>query len=169
MRPSASCLILTFSGPIWHCRRLICYVDGNPLGEKKVWLQDNYVKFIRWSQRRIERTGAGILALITNHGYLDNPTFRGMRQQLMCAFTDTYIVDLHGNVKKKERCPDGSKDENVFDIQQGVSIGIFVKEAGGKTPGKVHYSELWGIREQKYAALFETDITTSGWTEVAPS
>jgi len=144
-------------------------VDGKPLGERKVWLQDDYVKFIRWGQWRIECTSAGILALITNHGYLDNPTFRGMRQQLMCAFTEIYIVDIHGNVKKKERCPDGSKDENVFDIQQGVTIGIFVKEPGGKTPGKVHHCDLWGIRKQKYAALFETDITTSQWTELAPT
>ncbi|MDY6851307.1 MAG: N-6 DNA methylase, partial [Thermodesulfobacteriota bacterium] len=89
------------------------------------WLQDDYVKFIRWAQWRIERTGAGVLGFITNHGYLDNPTFRGMRWQLMKAFSEIYILDLHGNAKKKEVSPDGSKDENVFDIQQGVSIGIF--------------------------------------------
>ncbi len=95
-------------------------VDGQPLGEKNPkWLQDDYVKFIRWGQWRIERTGAGILAFITNHGYLDNPTFRGMRQSLMTAFTDIYILNLHGNSKKKEKCPDGSPDENVFDIQRG--------------------------------------------------
>ena len=88
---------------------------------------DDYVKFIRFAQWRIERTGYGILAFITNHGYLDNPTFRGMRQSLMQSFDDIYVLDLHGNSKKKERSPDGTKDENVFDIQQGVAIGIFVK------------------------------------------
>ena len=86
----------------------------------------HYVKFIRFAQWRIERTGYGILAFITNHGYLDNPTFRGMRQSLMQTFDDIYVLNLHGNSKKKERPPDGMKDENVFDIQQGVAIGIFV-------------------------------------------
>ncbi len=104
-------------------------MDGQPLNERNPkWLQDDYVKFLRFGQWRIEQTGEGILAFITNHGYLDNPTFRGMRQQLMQAFSDIYILDLHGNSKKKERTPEGGKDENVFDIQQGVCITLFVKE-----------------------------------------
>jgi len=108
------------------------FVDGKPLGEKNPkWLQDDYVKFLRWAQWRIEKTGAGILAFITNHGYLDNPTFRGMRQNLMKTFDNIYLIDLHGNAKKKEKCPDGSKDENVFDIQQGVAIAIMVKDRKG--------------------------------------
>ncbi|MFM6404322.1 MAG: hypothetical protein ACKPGT_06600, partial [Microcystis sp.] len=90
-------------------------------------LNDDYVKFIRFSQWRIEKTGYGILAFVTNHGYLDNPTFRGMRQSLLKTFDDIYILDLHGNSKKKEVCSDGSPDQNVFDIQQGVAIGIFIK------------------------------------------
>jgi hypothetical protein len=103
-------------------------VDGQPLGERNPkWLQDDYVKFIRWAQWRIERTGAGILGFITNHGYLDNPTFRGMRQSLMQTFDEIHVLDLHGNAKKRETCPDGSKDENVFDIQQGVAICLMVK------------------------------------------
>ncbi len=103
-------------------------VDGKSLGEKQVkWLYDDYVKFIRWGQWRIEKTGSGVLAFITNHGYLDNPTFRGMRQSLLESFDELYVVDLHGNAKKKETTPEGGKDENVFDIQQGVAIGIFVK------------------------------------------
>ncbi len=92
-------------------------VDGQDLGERNPkWLNDDYVKFIRFAQWRIEQTGYGILAFISNHGYLDNPTFRGMRQSLMHSFDDIYVLDLHGNSKKKERSPDGSKDENVFDI-----------------------------------------------------
>lgn len=104
------------------------HVDGQPLGERNPkWLQDDYVKFIRWAQWRIEQTGHGILAFITNHGYLDNPTFRGMRWSLMQAFDEIYVLDLHGNAKKKEAAPDGSKDANVFDIQQGVAITFMVK------------------------------------------
>jgi hypothetical protein len=103
-------------------------VDGAPLGEKNPkWLNDDYVKFIRFGQWRIQKTGQGILAFITNHAWLDNPTFRGMRQQLMQTFDEIRIMDLHGNSKKKERCPDGSKDENVFDIMQGVAICLMVK------------------------------------------
>jgi len=112
-------------------RRRQCYyeVDGKPLGERNPkWLQDDYVKFLRWGQWRIDRTGYGILGMITNHGYLDNPTFRGMRQSLMSTFDKIYLYDLHGNAKKKETTPDGSKDENVFDIQQGVAIGFFLKK-----------------------------------------
>jgi predicted helicase len=103
-------------------------VDGESLNERNPkWLNDDYVKFIRFSQWRINKTGQGILGFITNHGYLDNPTFRGMRQALMQEFDEIYLVDLHGNSKKKEKSPDGSTDKNVFDIQQGVAIGIFVK------------------------------------------
>ena len=105
-------------------------VDGLPLGEKNPkWLQDDYVKFIRFSQWRIDRTGVGILAFVTNHGYLDNPTFRGMRQSLAKTFDWIRVLDLHGNSKKKETASDGSKDENVFDIQQGVSIGLMIKRS----------------------------------------
>jgi hypothetical protein len=105
------------------------FVDGQPLGERNPkWLQDDYVKFIRFGQWRINQTGSGALAFVTNHGYLDNPTFRGMRQHLLGTFDDIYILNLHGNSKKRETTPDGGKDENVFDIQQGVAIGIFVKD-----------------------------------------
>ncbi|MDQ3749769.1 MAG: DNA methyltransferase, partial [Acidobacteriota bacterium] len=144
-------------------------VDGEPLGERNPkWLNDDCVKFIRFAQWRIDQTGYGVLAFVTNHGYLDNPTFRGMRQSLMKSFDEIYILDLHGNSKKKERSPDGSKDENVFDIQQGVSIGIFVKKnftaeaqrrreetkensasqrLGGSNSSKIFHKHLYGVRE----------------------
>lgn len=106
-------------------------IDGQPLGEKNPkWLQDDYVKFIRFGQWRIDQTKQGVLAFITNHGYLDNPTFRGMRRSLEKSFDQMYVTDLHGNTKKKEAAPDGSKDENVFDIQQGVSICFLLKQLG---------------------------------------
>lgn len=159
-------------------------VDGQPLHERNPkWLNDDYVKFIRFAQWRIERTGYGVLAFITNHGYLDNPTFRGMRQSLMLTFDDIYVLDLHGNAKKKEKGPDGSKDENVFDIQQGVAIGIFVKKPGhGRKIGAVRHAELWGIREAyqkrkdgekelvggKYRWLYDHDINCHKWTKLNP-
>jgi len=144
-------------------------VDGQPLNERKHWLQDDYVKFIRFGQWRIERTGGGILAFITNHGYIDNPTFRGMRQSLINTFTDIYILNLHGNSKKKEVAPDGGKDENVFDIQQGVAICLLIKDPGNSAPSKVHYADLWGLREGKYQALFETDVNDTPWKELTPN
>ncbi len=160
-------------------------VDGKPLGERNPkWLNDDYVKFIRFAQWRIEQTGYGILAFITNHGYLDNPTFRGMRQSLMQSFDDIYVLDLHGNSKKKERSPDGSKDENVFDIQQGVAIGIFVKRQGKVEASQtttVRHAHLWGPREVyekvgqvqrlaggKYCWLAEKDLTSTEWTKLKP-
>lgn len=145
-------------------------VDGKPLGERNPkWLNDDYVKFIRFAQWRIEQTGYGVLAFITNHGYLDNPTFRGMRQSLMQTFDDIYVLDLHGNSKKKETAPGGGKDENVFDIQQGVAIGIFVKRPGAaEAPAKVHHADLYGPRSHKYHALLETDVATTNWTDLAP-
>jgi len=145
------------------------YVDGLPLKERNSkWLQDDYVKFIRFGQWRVSQTGFGVLAFVTNHGYLDNPTFRGMRQNLMQTFTDIYVLDLHGNSKKKEVSPDGSPDQNVFDIQQGVSIGIFIKEPGKSTPAKVHHAELWGSRTSKYEILNQLDIEKTEWVAVEP-
>lgn len=133
------------------------------------WLQDDYVKFIRFAQWRITRTGEGILAFITNNGYLDNPTFKGMRKRLMEDFDTIYILNLHGNTKKKERSPDGSAEENVFDIQQGVAIGLFVrtKRAIG-TLAKVYYADVWGDRKSKYAFLASTEVESTDWVEVAP-
>ena len=99
-----------------------------PLNERNPkWLNDDYVKFIRLAQDYIEKNGEGVIGFINPHGYLDNPTFRGMRWNLLKTFDKIYTIDLHGNLKKKETCPDGSKDENVFDIMQGVSINLFVK------------------------------------------
>jgi predicted helicase len=145
-------------------------VDGQPLGERNPkWLNDDYVKFIRFAQWRIEQTGYGVLAFISNHGYLDNPTFRGMRQSLMETFDEIYVLDLHGNSKKKERSPDGSQDENVFDIQQGVAIGIFVKNPNGKLErATVYHAHLWGQREVKYQSLLANELSTTQWNTLTP-
>ena len=144
-------------------------VDGKPLGERNPkWLQDDYVKFIRFGQWRIQQSGAGILAFITNHAYLNNPTFRGMRQQLLDTFTDIYLLDLHGNSRTREVSPDGSPDENVFDIQQGVAIAIFVKDPHQSGPAKVNHADLYGIRDDKYRTLLESDLSTTAWQPIEP-
>lgn len=126
------------------------------------WINDDYVKFIRMAQHMIDQTGEGVLGFITNHGYLDNPTFRGMRWHLMNSFDRIYVLDLHGNSKKKEVAPDGSADRNVFDIMQGVAIIIAVKhKRDGKKPkplAAVHHGDLWGARDGKYSALWEGTV-----------
>ncbi len=142
-------------------------VDGKPLGEKKVWLQDDYVKFLRLAQWKIQKAGRGVVGMITNHGYLDNPTFRGMRQSLMKTFNKIYILNLHGNSLKKETAPDGSKDENVFDIRQGVAICLMVKHAGQKGCN-VYYHDLYGTRDYKYDWLENKEVSPFTFEEVAP-
>ena len=136
------------------------------LKEKKLNLDDDFIKFFRFAQWRIEKTGYGILAFISNHTYLDGITHRRMRQSLMETFDDIYVLDLHGNSNKKEQCPDDLKDANVFDIKQGVAIGIFIKRKKKKGPVRVRHAEFWGSRESKYARLFEQDITATEWKEL---
>ena len=136
---------------------------GGKLKEKNPkWLNDDYVKFIRYGQHYVEKNGEGVLAFINNHSFLDNPTFRGMRWYLLTTFDRIYILDLHGNSKKKEVCPDGSPDKNVFDIQQGVSINLFVK-TGKKKKGELaevlHY-DLYGERAFKYEFLWANSLAT---------
>jgi len=149
-------------------------IGGEQLNEKNPkWLNDDYVKFTRFAHYQIERTGQGILGFITNHGYLDNPTFRGMRESLISTFPTQYLLDLHGNVRKKERSPDGSKDENVFDIQQGVAIGLFVRN-GEDIETKYNHFDLWGKRETsdengKYDILERSSIRTMDWNLILPS
>ncbi|MHB8579341.1 MAG: type ISP restriction/modification enzyme [Ignavibacteriaceae bacterium] len=144
-------------------------VDGEPLGEKNSkWLQDDYVKFIRFSQWKIDQAGEGVLGFITNHSYLDNPTFRGMRQSLINSFDEIYILDLHGNSLKKEKTLDGKKDENVFDIQQGVAIAFFIKNKKIKTKTVVHH-ELLGLREGKYEWLNNHSIQNVKWGKLEPN
>jgi hypothetical protein len=154
-------------------------------------LLDDYVKFIRWAQWRLEQTGGGILAFVTNHGYLENPTFRRMRRALMEAFDELYLLNLHGNAREGETAPDGSPDENVFDIQQGVALLIAVRNFpnahradkmgvhndtiadGGDTTGagtsaRVWYYDLWGTREEKYAFLNQHTLESTPWQALQP-
>ncbi|MGH7817622.1 MAG: type ISP restriction/modification enzyme, partial [Candidatus Binatia bacterium] len=160
--------------------------EKKPLGERNPkWLQDDYVKFIRFAQMKMDgfsyRTKTpqgkwvehsvpgvenGIVGVITNHSWLDNPTFRGMRQSLMRSFEQIYVLDLHGNAKKKERSPDGSKDENVFDIEQGVAISLFVKRPGLERG--VWRGDLWRKRLEKYRAAAEGTLENVDWLPLEP-
>jgi len=145
------------------------FVDGAALNERKSWLQDDYVKFFRIAQLAVEASGVGILGFITNHGYIDNPTFRGMRQSLTVTFSSSIcVIDLHGNANKKERSPDGSEDKNVFDIRQGVAV-FFGSRAGTGKLGVLH-QEVWGSRESKYAWLADAKnaVSRASWVKLAP-
>jgi predicted helicase len=143
-------------------------VDGKPLGERNPkWLNDDYVKFVRYGQSRIASAGLGILGFITNHSYLDSPTFRGMRQSLMHSFQHVSVFDLHGNSKKGEHPPDGMEDRNVFEIQQGVAIGLFVRRLPGDRSTVLH-ADLWGGRETKYEKLRREVATDLRLTPLTP-
>lgn len=142
-------------------------VDGKPLGERNPkWLQDDYVKFIRFAQMKMDQVEEGVVGIITNHSWLDNPTFRGMRQSLMQSFEQIYVLDLHGNAKKKERAPDGGKDENVFDIEQGVAVSLFVKRKGLERG--VWRGDLWGKRLEKYQAAMDGALKDASQSVLKP-
>lgn len=132
------------------------------------WLLDDYVKFIRFAQQKLDKQkDGGIFGFISNNSFLDNPTFRGMRHSLLKSFDKIYILDLHGNIRKKEISPDGSKDENVFDIMQGVSINIFVRNSNSNNNiAKVYHYDLFGEREDKYKFLFENNLNNIEWKEL---
>jgi predicted helicase len=146
------------------------YIDGKDLNEKKHWLNDDYVKFIRYSESFIENNQEGILGYITNHSYLDNQTFRGMRQHLLKTFDKIYIIDLHGNALKKEISPDGSKDENVFDIQAGTAIILAIKTTSGKKEdyAEIKHLDIYGERKNKYETLEKNSVSTLQFTKLLP-
>ena len=155
-------------------RKTLSYfeVAGDSLNERNPkWLNDLYVRFTRLSHWLLEQTGLGLHGFITNHSYIDNPTFRGMRWALLASFDHVFVLDLHGNLKKKEVTPDGRKDENIFDIEQGVAIGLFVKTSPGdhevSSPNVCH-AECWGARAAKYDSLLARDVAITGWVDVGP-
>ena len=153
----------------WIQGLLDCYKEN--LNERKLNLDDDYIKFIRLGQHYVEKNGSGILAYISNNSFIDGITHRQMRLTLMQVFDKIYILDLHGNSRKQEVAPDGSKDENVFDIMQGVSINIFVK-TGRKEKGelsKVYHQNLYGTREYKYSCLNDETLSFIQWTELTPT
>ncbi|WRG41404.1 N-6 DNA methylase [Helicobacter pylori] len=130
------------------------------------WLLDDYVKFMRFAQNKIESLGHGLFGFISNNAFLDNPTFRGLRRSLLECYDELYILNLHGNARKKEETPQGAKDENVFNIMQGVSINLFVKKA--QATKKICYYDVYGERAEKYAFLAQNDLNSINWLELAP-
>lgn len=174
-----------YNADTWKARRPIKVIIGNPpylaastnpydisayktetdgvtdFGERKHWLNDDYVKFFRFSEQIISKNKEGVLAFVSNNGYLDNPTFRGMRGSLLRTFDKIYIVNLHGSANKKETAPDGSKDENIFDIMQGVSLFIGIKKTKKADWAKVFYTDIWGTRESKLDTLAKGNLIFS--------
>ncbi len=150
----------------WIQQQLEAYKRG--LQEKKLNLDDDYIKFIRYGQWCIEQAGQGILAFITNNTYLDGITHRRMRESLLETFTHIYLLDLHGGIRKKEVSPDGQSDENLFTIRQGVAIGLFVKAPSMSTATTVFHAEMWGRRASKYATLATTNVATTAWERLYP-
>jgi predicted helicase len=132
-------------------------------------LSDDYIKFIRFAHERIERTGYGIVGMITNNSYLSGLIHRGMREELLKAFDEIYVLNLHGSALLVEGATCGGKDENVFDIRQGVAIILLARCLGHKEATQVHYADLWGMRESKYKVLAETDIKLTSWTTLEPN
>ncbi|WP_322536474.1 type ISP restriction/modification enzyme [Helicobacter pylori] len=131
------------------------------------WLLDDYVKFMRFAQNKIKSLGHGLFGFISNNAFLDNPTFRGLRRSLLECYDELYILNLHGNARKKEKTPQGAKDENVFNIKQGVSINLFVKKAQ-TTKQKICYYDVYGERAEKYAFLAQNDLNSIEWLELTP-
>ncbi|WP_229765908.1 type ISP restriction/modification enzyme [Helicobacter pylori] len=131
------------------------------------WLLDDYVKFMRFAQNKIESLGHGLFGFISNNAFLDNPTFRGLRHSLLKCYDELYILNLHGNARKKEKTPQGADDENVFNIKQGVSINLFVKNPQ-TTKQKIHYYDVYGERAEKYAFLAQNDLNSIEWLELTP-
>ncbi|GAA6954844.1 DNA methyltransferase [Helicobacter pylori] len=131
------------------------------------WLLDDYVKFMRFAQNKIESLGHGLFGFISNNAFLDNPTFRGLRRSLLECYDELYILNLHGNARKKEETPQGTKDENVFNIMQGVSINLFVKNPQ-VVKQKIYYYDVYNGRAEKYAFLAQNDLNSIEWLELAP-
>lgn len=144
--------------------------SGEKLREKNSkWLNDDYVKFMRYAENMVEKTGEGIVAMITAHGYIENPTFRGMRWHLMNTFDEIFVLDLHGNSNKKEKSPDGSEDKNVFDIKTGVSIFFGIKKKNNrKNIVKIWHADLYGKRQFKFDFLDKNLINTIKWNKITP-
>ncbi len=131
-------------------------------------LSDDYIKFIRFAHWKIDQAGKGILGFITNNSYLSGVIHRGMRRRLLETFDEIYILNLHGSSRIGEKTPEGSKDDNVFDIQQGVTIALYIKPAEPIKEKRVYYADLWGLRSEKYRYLLENDIGTTKWQELKP-
>ncbi len=148
-------------------------INGNPIKEKGALqaekaIQDDYIKFMRFAEWHVTKTTTGVVGVISSHGYLENPTLRGMRNSYLLEFDSIRIVDLHGNTTKKERSPDGSVDQNVFDIKQGVSIMLAARQPAHEGSIGIGFTELWGTRDSKYLMLQKHEYSSLTWVDAAP-
>lgn len=150
----------------WLTKLLMTYKEG--LHERKHNLEDDFLKFFRFGQWQLDQLESGILALVTNNTYLDGLTHRRMRESLLESFTESYILHLHGSRRRQEIAPNGLKDENIFAIQQGVSLSFFVKKPTKPKSSQVFFAECWGSRQQKYTWLQENDLKTTNWASLQP-
>lgn len=150
----------------WIQNLIADYKKG--LNERKINLDDDYIKFIRYGQHFIDKNGSGVLAYISNNSFIDGITHRQMRRSLLESFDKIFVIDLHGNSRKQEIAPDGTSDENVFDIMQGVSINIFIRKVNlkSRTIGRVFHAEIFGTREIKYSMLASTSLGNFKWNEL---
>ena len=152
------------------------HIEGKSIKERNPkWLKDDYVKFIRFAESKIaEQPNGGVIGIITPHSFLDNPTFRGMRYHLTKTFDKIYLLDLHGNARKKETAKDGTKDQNVFDIMTGVCISLFIKNPNkskkeqNPTECQIYRKDLYGTREYKFKVL-KNNINTKQWQQIKPT
>ena len=158
---------LTFIGGLIEDYKL---VDNKPLGERSTKaLQADSIKFIRWAQWRIDENGEGVIGYVVNNNFLDGLVFRGMRQSLMNSFNAIYHLNLHGSGRRREAVPEGQSNENVFNILQGVSLLLCVKERDNTASAKVYYADMWGSRTEKYHSLLASDVQHTEWTELQPT
>jgi predicted helicase len=150
----------------WAISLIASYKEG--LNEKKHTLDDDYVKFVALSQWHVSQSGVGVWGFITNHGYLKNPTFRGMRNSLLQTFSMVRLYDLHGNLRQKEQQETLAVDENVFDIQQGVVISLAARSTKATNQADAFFAELWGARPEKYHVLSESSLAQTSWNTLCP-
>ena len=142
-------------------------VDDIPLGERNSkWLNNDYVKFIRFAQHKMEKVDEGLIGIITSNSFLDAPTFRGMRRSLMQSFGAIYILNLHGNIKKREKTPEGGKDEGVFDITEGTCVSFLIKKPGAEKGVFIH--DLYGLRAEKFDFCRANDFKSTPWKKLVP-
>ena len=137
--------------------------------KKKGVMQDDYIRFMRFAHWKISNQNSGIIGIITNNSYLDGIIHRAMRKKLLDDFDEIYVLNLHGNSRIKEECPGGSKDENVFNIQQGVAVALFVKNEKKKGLAKIKYADLRGLKKNKFDYLEKFDIKKTKWQEIKVS
>ena len=163
---------LTESARSWVARYR--YLDGELIREKGALqfekaLQDDCIKFMGFAQSQVSHSNAGVLGFILSHSFIDSPMLRGMRCDIQHTFNSISVLDLHGNKTRKERCPDGSEDHNVFDIRQGVGVLFGSRLAASPQASSLRYAETWGERQAKYDWLAQSSAKSSAFQEIQPN